>query len=176
MSWWPWGCAALPGLSHNSTDGKDTGESQGHRLHPGSRGATPAWTLVSLLVLGAPALDHEPKPIPDKGHAPLGTNTRQDQGWAPRRIPAATYPLKLSKKSSWLSRASERLRGGRRCSAGKEFLCAGRGVLGWEPSPKATPELRDDMVLHLGHYRGEGQCWDSSPQPQGRASGLQPPT
>jgi len=57
--------------------------------------------------------------------------------------------LKLLKKSSWLSRAGERLGGERRCSAGKEFLCTGRRVLqlGWELSPKATPELRDDIIL-----------------------------
>lgn len=61
------------------------------------------------------------------------------------------------KKLSW---PSKRLCDGR-CSPGKEFLCADSGVLqlGWELSPRATTELRDAMILHLGHHGGQGLCW-----------------
>lgn len=33
--------------------------------------------------------------------------------------------------------------------------------LGWELSPRATTELRDAMILHLGHRVGQGLCWEA---------------
>lgn len=86
---------------------------------------------------------------------------KQDKRSAPR---TATYLLELLKKLSWLSR---QLCDGR-CSPGKEFLCTDSGVLqlGWELSPRATTELRDAMILHLGHRVGQGLCWEAPAAPE----------
>lgn len=116
--------------------------------------------------------DHGTEPS-QKGTQPLGDKHEARPRLSPGAHPAATYPLELSKKSSWLCRASERLRGGQRCSARAGFLCAGPGVLqpSWEPSPKATPEQRNDIVLHLD-TTGEKDRAGTLPghrQPQGRA-------